>query len=267
MMSYAVMGNPIEHSLSPLIHQYFAKQFDLIFEYGKILVNAETFEQQVEAFFKAGGLGLNVTSPCKSQAFAISGEASARCVKAGAANTLWRQHDKIMADTTDGVGLLDDLRRYLSLEGQRLLILGAGGAVRSILEPLLEAAPAHVTLSNRTLSKAIELEQAFNRDELIEVVPLEALYQSYDIVIYAMASSEQILNLPPIIFQQTKLAYDLMYHPSGFTPFVTHVQSLGYPAVDGFGMLVCQAAASFKIWHGNMPDVSGLLNRRQMLFK
>ncbi len=265
MISYAVIGNPIDHSLSPLIHQYFAKQFDLVFDYGKILANRETFEEQVDAFFQAGGRGLNITSPFKLQAFAISDEVTSRCVEAGAANTLWQQHGKIMADTTDGSGLIRDLMRYIKPEGQRLLILGAGGVVQSILGPLLEKAPASITLSNRTLAKATALQQAFNNKGLIEVAAFEMLHQSFDIVIYAIKEAEHAQNLPVKLFSEVKLAYDLTYHPSGITPFVRLAQACGCRAIDGFGMLVCQAAESFRIWHGQMPEFSDLLERRHLL--
>lgn len=260
MSDYAVIGQPIEHSLSPFLHQHFAKQFGLVFDYDKILVDPSSFSHQVETFFQAGGKGLNVTSPYKQQAFTLSDVATARCIKAKAANMLWQQDGKLMADTTDGLGLMRDLSRYLNISGRSILILGAGGAVRSILEPLLEASPATITLANRTQSRALELQGEFNRDGLIEVTTPDQLNQTYDVIIHATAQRETHCDgLPDIILQKSALVYDLNYTRQGLTAFVKHARALGCRAVDGLGMLVFQAAESFKIWHGMMPDVSDYL--------
>ena len=189
MIQYAVMGNPIRHSLSPLIHQHFAKQFDLVFEYEKRRVEPAHFEAAVDAFFKAGGLGLNITAPLKEQAFLLSQQRTPRCLTARAANTLWQADGQYQADTTDGIGLMRDLNRHLNFMGKRLLILGAGGAVRGILSPLLESGLTSLTIANRTHTKAIALQKEFDKDASIEVCEFEALKPAYDLIINATGTA------------------------------------------------------------------------------
>ena len=259
MNEYAVIGKPIDHSLSPVLHQHFAKQFGLVFNYRKMLVEPGCFEQCAKHFFQNGGIGFNVTSPYKQDAFALSDTVTDRCMKARAANLVWQKDGKIVADTTDGVGLMRDLGRYIDVSEKSLLIIGAGGVVRSILGPLLDCFPARITLANRTEVKALALQIEFNRDGLIDVTSPEKLNQPYDVIIYATAAREtQLTALPEIIFQNVQLAYDLNYNQRGLTPFVQYARSFDCQAIDGFGMLVYQAAESFKIWHGLMPEISSV---------
>lgn len=258
-MQYAVMGNPIEHSLSPLIHQLFAKQCGLVLEYGKILIDVDRFAYQVQDFFQQGGRGLNITAPCKQQAFALSDKMTARCAKAGAANTLWKHEGQLMADNTDGVGFLADLSRYLNVRNKLVLILGAGGAVRGILQPLLEANPRQITIANRTHATAIALQAAFQESDKIEVAAFDMLDKPYDLIVHALpVGAEEVHLLPQVVFQSSSLGYDLTYHRHGITPFVSYVRGQGAMAVDGLGMLICQAAEAFRIWHGILPDVTGV---------
>ena len=158
---YAVMGNPVEHSLSPVIHQMFAELTGRSLTYEKILIDLPRFEQQARGFFSEGGKGLSITAPCKQRAFAMADESTTRCTRAKAANTLWMHEDRLQADNTDGVGLLYDLGRYIDIPGKHILILGAGGAARGILGPLLGVQPAYVMIVNRTLATAQALQKDF----------------------------------------------------------------------------------------------------------
>ena len=161
--NFAVIGNPIAHSLSPTIHQLFAKQTGLVFGYEKILVSQGKFELTVSDFFAQGGKGLNITSPFKQRAFAMAQTCTPRCQQAKAANTLWLSKGVLHADTTDGVGLIKDLSRYLTLEGRQVLLLGAGGGARSIIPSLLAANIAELMVVNRTELRAQELQIDFRQ--------------------------------------------------------------------------------------------------------
>lgn len=255
---YAVMGYPIEHSLSPLIHQQFAQQTgrDLIYE--KLPVHAGNFTHEVKQFFTQGGKGLNITAPCKAMAFAMSDVCSERCHQAQAANTLWMQDGRLHADNTDGIGFMRDLHRHIIVSGKRVLILGAGGAARGIISPILAAKPLALDLANRTLEKAVLLQNEF---ELIDVKPLQTTKGNYDILINATSAYADQFNieLPDALFAASPFCYDLAYQLDHFTPFVNKAYEMGCRAVDGIGMLVEQAAESFRIWHGVSPDAKHVL--------
>ena len=261
---YAVMGNPVAHSLSPVIHQLFAKQLGLEFVYEKILIDLPRFEEQVRMFFHEGGKGLNITLPCKLKAFAMSDKPSARCLKAGAANTLWMEAGRMYADNTDGVGLLRDLSRHINITGKAILLRGAGGAARGVLGPLLEANPARLTIVNRTEEKARALQLDFSN---VNYCALNELAQhverlSYDVVINATSSSLQGIDiqLPASLMALKPFCYDLAYREHQATHFVLYAKSFGCRAMDGLGMLVEQAAEAFFIWHGVMPDTAPVLS-------
>jgi shikimate dehydrogenase len=169
---YAVMGNPIAHSLSPTIHRLFAEQTGCVLTYEKMKIDLPDFEAQVNRFFQRGGKGLNITQPFKQRAFLMSQDKTARCLMAGAANTLWfNDAGRLQTDNTDGVGLLRDLTRYIEIAGKRVLVLGAGGAARGILGPLLDSGPQSVCIANRTVEKARVLCQSFPFSRLREKVP------------------------------------------------------------------------------------------------
>lgn len=249
---FAVIGNPIDHSLSPLIHSYFAQQTQLSVSYEKIKGEDRNFKQQVLNFFQHGGFGLNVTLPFKQQAFTLANETSVRCQKAGAANTLWMQKKKLYADNTDGIGLIRDLTHHMDLSEQSILVLGAGGATRGIIDPLMEMKPACLTVANRTLDKALSLLQAF---PLIKVMKLTELHGCFDLIINATSSSlsgEAIL-LPEDIMAQKPFCYDLAYDQHKETTFVKYARRHSCPALDGLGMLVEQAAEAFYLWNGVRP--------------
>jgi len=260
---YAVMGNPVAHSLSPAIHQLFAKETGIKLVYDKIQIIDAQFEQQVQDFFNAGGLGLNITLPCKERAFAMSEEPTARCLQAKAANTLWMNGGKLQADNTDGIGLLRDLSRYTHLAGKRILLVGAGGAARGIIGPLLGANPAHLTIANRTPDKAHRLQKEFPQISSSGFIELDA---GYDVVINATASGHrhQPLALPEMVFTAHPFCYDLAYCTHDPTDFVALAQGHDCMAVDGFGMLVEQAAEAFYTWHGVRPDTASVLATQKM---
>ena len=243
------MGNPIAHSLSPQIHGYFAEQTQRSLIYDKTLVDEDSFEACVLAFFSQGGRGLNVTQPFKERAFLMSDVRTVRCMEAQSANTLWMNDGYLNADNTDGVGLLRDLACHMTLSGARVLLMGAGGAARGVLGPLI-AANAQVTLTNRTAEKARCLQRAFG--DATQWVAWEAHHQGYDLILNATSMSLQggSVDVPLSWLVAHPLCYDLAYHVSGVTPFVAWARAAGCVAHDGFGMLVEQAAEAFFIWHG-----------------
>lgn len=255
---FAVMGNPIAHSLSPIIHQCFAKQMDVQLTYEKIKADDSFFEQQVSEFFTLGGKGLNVTLPFKQRAFAMAQQCSLRCTNAGAANTLWMEANQLHADNTDGVGIIRDLHRYISLDGKRVLILGAGGAARGIVYPLLEHHPAELIIANRTLAKAEDFQRAFPKTKCLSLNEVEG---PFDLVINATSASlaGEFVSLPVDCMSAKPFCYDLSYKQNDITAFVQYARKFSCEAVDGLGMLVEQAAESFFIWHGMMPETEAVL--------
>jgi len=261
---YAVMGNPVAHSKSPTIHRQFAEQFGIRLEYSAIQVDPGGFVQAVGNFRASGGSGLNVTVPFKEEAFHLADRLSERAQLARAVNTLKFEGDTVIyGDNTDGVGLLRDLTQNLGLAigGTRLLVLGAGGAVRGILGPLLAAEPGRVVLANRTVSRAEDLALEFAGASAIEVSGFDSVSGAFDLVINGTAASlsGESPNLPDDVYADAALAYDLMYsdHP---TVFMTRSLEQGAGrAVDGLGMLVEQAAEAFALWHGKRPDTAPVL--------
>lgn len=258
---YAVMGNPIAHSKSPRIHAMFAEQTGQDMVYEAILVERGRFPEAVAAFQAAGGRGLNVTVPFKEEAYAIADARSARAERAGAVNTLVLSPDGTRhGDNTDGVGLVRDLRDNLglALAGMRVLLVGAGGAARGILGPLLEARPATVTLANRTVARAEHLAAAFADLGPVHACGFEALAgRTFDLILNATAASlaGEVPPLPPDVVRPDTVCYDLAYGERGETPFVAWARERGAAlAVDGLGMLVEQAAESFHLWRGVRPD-------------
>lgn len=255
---FAVMGNPIAHSLSPYIHHCFAKQTGIELSYERILIPEENFETQVTHFFVQGGKGLNITLPFKQRAFELAALKTPRCQQAKAANTLWMSASQLHADNTDGIGLLRDLVKYQKIEGKRVLLLGAGGAARGIIGPLLEAKIAELTLVNRTEDRAKALQADFPS---LKCSRLTELTGQYDLIINATSASlgEANLALPPSVLTSSTLCYDLAYNKDGLTPFVQWARQEGVVGLDGLGMLVEQAAEAFFIWHGVRPETEAVL--------
>lgn len=259
MDRYAVWGNPIAQSQSPLIQGLFAKQAGQNMEYAAKLGDLEAFEQQLARFFAAGAKGCNITAPFKERAYQLADERSERAQFAEACNTLKKlENGKLYADNTDGIGLVTDLTRLAWLKPhQRVLLLGAGGATKGVLLPLLQA-KQNIVLANRTLEKAQMLAEKCQAYGEIQAVSMETIpLQSYDLVINA-TSAGLSGNRAPISESMLKLSnafYDMQYAKSADTPFIAYCKTLGFNKVsDGFGMLVAQAAHSFHLWRGMMPN-------------
>jgi len=259
---YAVIGNPVAHSRSPLIHAAFARQTGQDMVYGRLLAPKGAFVATANAFRARGGRGLNVTLPFKGEAFHFATELSERARAAQAVNTLKFEGDAIIADNTDGVGLVNDLAGNLgcAIAGRRILLLGAGGAARGVIEHLLKQQPAQLVLANRSLEKAQRLAQSFRG--AFEAGTYAALAgRQFDLVVNATSASlaGELPPLPPRVFARGALAYDMMY-AKGETPFLAFARGEGAALLaDGLGMLVEQAAESFFIWRGLRPDSAPVL--------
>ena len=261
--AYAVIGNPIAHSKSPLIHEVFAKQTQQAIHYGRIFSELNDFKKTTQEFFERGGKGLNVTIPFKLQAYELAQHKTPRAQSAQAANMLWVENGQLWCDNSDGEGLTRDLRRLLkqrsgaALNGINVLILGAGGAAQGVIEPLMGAGVASITVFNRTHEKAEALVKQFTglateAKVHLKALPLAELKNgSYDLIINATATG--LSNESPIakdvlqaIIHPDTLAYDMVYGKE--TCFMQDAKALGIQAVDGLGMLVEQAALAFETW-------------------
>ena len=264
---FAVIGNPVAHSRSPQIHQLFAQQFGIALEYGRIQVDAGGFEQAVSHFAARGGAGLNVTLPFKLEARQLCGRpgntVSARAQNAGAVNTLRFESGAVFGDNTDGAGLVRDIEHNLGMQiaGKRVLLLGAGGAVRGVLQPLSQCAPKNITVANRTAQKARALAKDFGGG--IRGCGLgEVKGEVFDLVING--SSAGLHGEAPDIdanCMRGAFAYDMLYAPAGETTAFTRwaLANGAARAGDGLGMLVEQAAESFYLWHRRRPDTAPVL--------
>jgi len=255
---YAVFGHPIAHSKSPQIHAAFARQTGQDMTYEAILAPKDGFAASVAQFIATGGRGANVTVPFKEEAFRLASRLSPRAERAGAVNTLVFG-DGILGDNTDGAGLVADLTRNLhcTLAGRRILLLGAGGAARGVIEPLLDQQPAALVIANRTVGRAQELADLFGRG--VRACGLGAPDAPFDLVINATAASlaGELPPLSPRVFTADTLAYDMMYGRD--TPFLAFARSHGAATADGLGMLVEQAAEAFWLWRGVRPDTAPVI--------
>lgn len=266
---YAVIGHPVTHSKSPRIHSLFAQQTGEPVEYTAIQAPLDGFEDTVRQFFARGGKGLNVTVPFKEQAWQLADQHTERAEAAGAANTLFRDPDGVLvADNTDGAGLVRDLTENLgvSLGGRRLLLLGAGGAVRGVLGPLLAERPAQLVIANRTLARAQALVQRFSASAEgtdIRACGFDAPDSPFDLVINGTSASLQG-DLPPLsanVITADTVVYDMMYSLQTTT---FNQWALDHGAVrvyDGLGMLVEQAAESFCVWRGVRPQTAPVIRQ------
>lgn len=259
MQRYAVFGNPIAHSQSPFIHGQFAAQTGQLLTYEALLAPLDDFAGSLQAFFAEGGCGANITVPFKEQAFALADELSERARRAGAVNTLIRLEDgRIRGDNTDGAGLVNDLlQQGVQLAGQRILLLGAGGAVRGVLEPLLAQQPAEVCIANRTVEKAEQLAREFADLGPVVACGYDWIDAPSDLIINGTSASLQG-ELPPLAPSLVKsghtTCYDMMYGKNT-TAFNHWAENLGAArTLDGLGMLVGQAAEAFYLWTGQRPD-------------
>ncbi len=264
---YAVFGNPIEHSLSPDIHAAFARQTGEPVDYQRQLVPVGEFAESVKRFFDAGGRGLNVTLPFKLEAYRMAERLTPRAERAGAVNTLYCEDGVLVGDNTDGVGLVNDIKANLGWEIARstVLVLGAGGAVRGVMLPLLQEKPAQVIIANRTLAKAEQLVEQFAREAVKQKVELHALgfdklHHPFDIVINGTSASIS-KELPPLQARVVEGAscYDMMYSARP-TTFLAWAADHGASATaDGLGMLVEQAAEAFFAWRAVRPQTQPVI--------
>jgi shikimate dehydrogenase len=265
---YAVIGNPVAHSRSPLIHAAFARQTGEAIEYGTLLAPRDGFTQTVAEFRAAGGKGLNVTVPFKFDALAFAEALTARARSAGAVNTLKFGDGKVLGDNTDGVGLVHDIRDNLRcrIAGRRVLLMGAGGAAHGVVHPLVAERPAVLTIANRTAARADalagELRAGTPESEIVITGGgYDTLAGEFDIVINATAASLEgdVPPLPERIFAPGALAYDMMYGREP-TPFLRLAAQRGVDNLaDGVGMLVEQAAESFFVWRGVRPQTAPVI--------
>jgi shikimate dehydrogenase len=261
---YAVVGFPVKHSWSPFIHGMFAKQTAQAMTYTRMEVAPEDFQREVENFFASGGRGLNITVPHKQAACLITRHRTPRAEIAGAVNTIAAQSEGLLGDNTDGAGLVTDLTRNLGfdLENTRILLLGAGGAARGIIGPLLGAAPEYLEIANRNGERALDLAEEFLALGSVRGCSFDAIRKEpFDLVLNATSASlqETVPPIPPAVIGPTTLCYDLAYG-KGDTTFTRWAKSAGAGRAEtGWGMLIEQAAESFFLWRGVKPETRPVL--------
>lgn len=261
---YAVIGNPIAQTKSPRLHAEFARQCGQDISYEAILGPLDGFAEAVRAFRQAGGKGMNVTVPFKVQALELADRLTERARLARAVNTLKFDEQGVLGDNTDGIGLVADIRDRLGVDlpGKRILLLGAGGAARGVILPLLEARPASLLIANRTAAKARELIQPFAGGAGLEAGGWDSLAgRQFEVVVNATSAGlgGERLPLPRGLFAAGSLAYDMIYG-KGTTPFLAQAAADGAARMaDGLGMLVAQAAESFALWRGVRPDIAPVI--------
>ena len=266
---YAVIGNPISHSKSPLIHAAFAKQTNQDISYEAVLAPLDGFAATIQDLINQGFKGANVTVPFKFEAFALCDNLTERAQAAGAVNTLTFSAKQIYGDNTDGLGLVNDINNNLkhatglnhssaSLKGARILLLGAGGAAQGVLLPILNANPASITIANRTLDKAQKMLNKSSSKATASTFE-DLKNQQFDIVINATSTglSDTALPIPDSIFAKNCLAYEMMYGRE--TPFMAQARANGAQVADGLGMLVEQAAEAFSLWRHVKPETAAVI--------
>ncbi|CCQ10665.1 Shikimate 5-dehydrogenase I alpha [Pseudoalteromonas luteoviolacea B = ATCC 29581] len=267
MDKYAVFGNPIKHSKSPLIHQLFAEQLGDTLTYEAILAPQNEFEKTLNAFFHAGGCGINVTLPFKEQAHELVDMLTERAKLAGAVNTIKRLEDgRLLGDNTDGAGLVADLTRHnVNLNGARVLLIGAGGASKGAIFPLLQSGVSQIHIANRTVEKAHAMAEYFSAYGQISASGFSDIPKgNFDIIINASSASvsNAVLPINACVFEQATCAYDMFYSKTG-TPFLAQAKenNITIHALDGLGMLVGQAAEAYFLWRNRMPEVEPVLTQ------
>ena len=264
---YAVIGNPVEHSLSPRIHAEFARATGQDMAYGRILAPRDGFREAALAFRAAGGKGLNVTLPFKHEAWRLAGVRGGFAAAAGAVNTLSFEGERIVGHNTDGIGLVRDLTHNLGIavRGKRVLLMGAGGASFGVMEPLLREQPETVVVANRTPEKALELVGHFEKLQSWALRGFSACSYAalaglqFDIVINATSAGLEgrMPALPEDVLAAGALAYDMVY--ARVTPFLEFAGARGARTSDGIGMLVEQAAESFFLWRHVRPETAPVI--------
>lgn len=261
---YGLFGHPVSHSLSPQIHERFAKQTGQNLRYVAVDVAAGKFNHEAEQFHRSGGMGLNVTLPYKAEAATLADELTGRASTVGVVNTLlWREDGTLIGDNTDGAGLVTDLTRNIGVDlaGARVLLLGAGGAASGSLAPLLAAAPDEIVVANRTVERAQQLTDRHRGIAPAYPSSYRDLEGSFDLVINATSASLEgdVPPLPLTAVRPDTLCYDMLYG-SEPTSFLVWARDQGVERLaDGSGMLVEQAAESFLLWRGLRPDTGRVL--------
>jgi shikimate dehydrogenase len=267
---YAVFGDPVAHSMSPFIHARFAEQTGEKLSYTAERVAAADFEAAVAAFAADGGKGLNITVPHKESAWALATSRSPRAQRAGAVNTLvLHGPNDYFGDNTDGIGLVRDLVRnhHVQLQHRRILLIGAGGAVRGVLEPLLNHHPVLLLVANRTREKALQLAGAFSDLGRVRGCGLADIDDgAFDVIINGTSASlgGELPTLPDHVAASSSFCYDMVYAREP-TPFMRWAEQHGSSSVDGIGMLVEQAAESFRIWRGREPETAPVIEALKQL--
>lgn len=258
---FAVIGNPIEQSRSPELHHAFAEKTGIHLEYTKKLAPLDAFVETIQEFFSTGGIGLNVTVPFKEQAFAECQVLTERAKIAKAVNTLWMQDGQLHGDNTDGQGLVNAIQAlHWSLENADILILGAGGATRGVIYPLVKAGAKKIVIANRTLTRAQQLVddlKPFVTEAHLQACGLDQLTGHYDLVINATSAS---LSGDALILPNS-LTFDYAYEMAYGKPssFIEQAKERQVPYAEGFGMLVGQAIESFAIWNGVRPELKDFI--------
>lgn len=262
---YAVFGNPIAHSKSPQIHTEFAQQTEQDLSYKALLAPVDAFAESFNEFLQQQGKGANITVPFKQDAYERAESLTPRAQRAGAVNTLWQDEQGVVhGDTTDGVGLVRDLtqNQQLDLKGKHILILGAGGAVRGVIEPILAEQPAQLVIANRTVSKAEQLAELFaDFGAIVGCGFADLSGQQFDVVVNGTAASlaGDLPPLPDDLLAEGAACYDMMYSKETTVFNLWALDHGAAKAIDGLGMLVEQAAESFKIWRGVQPKTDQVM--------
>lgn len=264
---YAVIGNPIEHSKSPVIHHAFAQSTHQDIQYERVLAPLDGFAETVHGLIAHGFKGANVTVPFKLEAFAMANRLTSRAQDAGAVNTLIFDAEGIIGDNTDGVGLVRDITHNIgvSFAGKRVLLIGAGGASEGVLHPILAEHPALLIITNRTMDKALNMVKRIEANDEMLFVSIQAYAfddlhgQHFDIIINATSAglSDSHLPLPAGIFAPNALAYDMMY--GRITPFMGFALQQGAVVFGGLGMLIEQAAEAFTVWRDIRPSTAPVI--------
>jgi shikimate dehydrogenase len=264
---YGVIGDPISHSRSPEIHKLFAQQFNEKIDYNKYHIKADNLKQFIIDFHSSGGRGLNITLPHKMSAMNSVNVLSPNAIQAKAINTIYFNGNEIIGDNTDGIGLIADLRNNFQVEikNKKILILGAGGAVRGIIGSLIKENPSHIEIANRTISHAEKISKDFSNEASIKTCTIEELNEkgNFDLIINAISfdTNNKDIALSKNIISKSSICYDLSYNSSP-TQFMLWAMKNGANfAIQGWGMLIEQAAESYLIWKKIRPDTSAILKQ------
>ena len=264
---YGVIGDPISHSRSPEIHRLFAKQFDEKIDYSKYHIKADNLKQFIIDFHTSGGRGLNITLPHKMSAMNSVSVLSQNAIQAKAINTIYFNGNEIVGDNTDGIGLIADLCNNFQVEikNKKILILGAGGAVRGIIGSLIKENPSHIEIANRTISHAEKISEDFSYKIPIKICTLEELNKkgNFDLIINAISfdTHNKDVALAKSIISKSSVCYDLSYHSSPTQFMLWAMKNGADSAIQGWGMLIEQAAESYRIWKKMRPDTSDILKQ------